>query len=80
MVQQKNASRARTASVVICHGVNSHGGQYLWPAAQFAATGFAAFALDLRGRAKSSGARYYVDRIAQNVADVAAVIRLAKSP
>ncbi len=67
------------AAVVICHGVNSHGGQYLWPAAQFAATGFAAFALDLRGRGKSSGARYYVDDIAQYVADVAAVIRLAKS-
>ena len=70
--------RAR-AVVVMCHGVNSHGGQYLWPGAQFAAAGFAAFALDLRGRGKSDGARYYVDDIAQYVADVAAVIRLAKS-
>jgi acylglycerol lipase len=67
------------AAVVICHGVNSHGGQYLWPGAQFAAAGFAAFALDLRGRGKSDGARYYVDDVAQYVADVAAVIRLAKS-
>ncbi len=66
------------AVVVICHGVNSHGGQYLWPGTQFAATGFAAFALDLRGRGKSDGARYYVDDVAQYVADVAAVIALAK--
>ena len=28
--------------IVICHGVNSHGGQYLWPAQQFAASGLAA--------------------------------------
>jgi len=67
------------AVVVICHGVNSHGGQYLWPGGQFAATGLAAFALDLRGRGKSDGARYYVDDVAQYVADVAAVIALAKS-
>jgi len=70
--------RAR-AAVVICHGVNSHGGQYLWPGAQFAAAGFSTFALDLRGRGKSGGARYYVDDIAEYVADVAAVIHLAKS-
>jgi alpha-beta hydrolase superfamily lysophospholipase len=43
------------------------------------AAGLAAFALDLRGRGKSDGARYYVDDITQYVADVAAVIRLAKS-
>ena len=35
--------------VVICHGVNSHGGQYLWAGEQFAARGLAAYALDLRG-------------------------------
>jgi alpha-beta hydrolase superfamily lysophospholipase len=67
------------AAVVICHGVNSHGGQYLWPGTQFAAAGLAAFALDLRGRGKSGGDRYYVDDISDYVADVAAVIRLARS-
>lgn len=67
------------AVVVICHGVNSHGGQYLWPAGQLAMAGFATFTLDLRGRGKSDGERYYVDDVADYVADVAAVIRLAKS-
>jgi alpha-beta hydrolase superfamily lysophospholipase len=67
------------AAVVICHGVNSHGGQYLWPLGQFALAGLAPFALDLRGRGKSAGERYYVDDVADYVADVATVIRLAKS-
>jgi acylglycerol lipase len=67
------------AIVVICHGVNSHGGQYRWTAEQFVESGYAVYALDLRGRGKSSGARYYVDDVAEYVGDVAAVIRLAKS-
>jgi acylglycerol lipase len=67
------------AAVVMCHGVNSHGGQYLWPGTQFAAAGLAGFALDLRGRGMSEGARYFVDDIADYVADVASVIALAKS-
>jgi alpha-beta hydrolase superfamily lysophospholipase len=67
------------AAVVICHGVNSHGGQYLWPAGQFAMAGFAPYALDLRGRGKSDGERFHVAHISEYVADVAAVIRLAKN-
>jgi acylglycerol lipase len=67
------------AVVVVCHGVNSHGGQYLWVGEQFAAAGFAAFALDLRGRGKSDGERFYVEHIADYVSDVAAVVSLAKS-
>jgi alpha-beta hydrolase superfamily lysophospholipase len=67
------------AAIVICHGVNSHGGQYLWSAGELALAGFATFALDLRGRGRSDGERYYVDDVADYVADVAAVIRLAKS-
>jgi alpha-beta hydrolase superfamily lysophospholipase len=42
-------------------------------------SGFAPFALDLRGRGKSEGERYFVDDVADYVADVAAIIRLAKS-
>jgi len=47
--------------VAICHGVNSHSGQYLWVGAQLQAAGFAVYALDLRGRGKSDGERFYVD-------------------
>ena len=74
----KSVGKAR-AVVVMCHGVNSHGGQYLWPAGQLAMEGLAPFALDLRGRGKSDGERFYVDDVAEYVADVASVIRLAKS-
>jgi alpha-beta hydrolase superfamily lysophospholipase len=66
------------AVVVICHGVNSHGGQYIWPAEQFAADGLAVFAIDLRGRGRSEGDRFYVDDIADYVADLAELIRIAK--
>jgi alpha-beta hydrolase superfamily lysophospholipase len=74
----KPASKPR-AVVVICHGVNSHGGQYLWAAEQLVAGGFAAYALDLRGRGKSDGERFYVENVADYVSDVAAVVKLAKS-
>ena len=67
------------AVVVLCHGVNSHGGQYLWTADQFVAGGFAVFALDLRGRGRSEGERFYVEDIADYVSDVANTIALAKS-
>jgi alpha-beta hydrolase superfamily lysophospholipase len=63
----------------MCHGVNSHGGQYLWPAAQFAQAGFVPYALDLRGRGKSDGERYFVEDIADYVADVGATIAVAKA-
>jgi alpha-beta hydrolase superfamily lysophospholipase len=65
--------------VVICHGVNSHGGQYGWTGERFAGAGFAVFALDLRGRGKSEGERFYVEDVAEYVADVANTIALAKS-
>lgn len=67
------------AIVVICHGVNSHGGQYIWAAQQFVERGFSVYALDLRGRGKSDGPRYYVDNIADYVADLGIVIDMAKS-
>lgn len=67
------------AVVVVCHGVNSHGGQYSWAAEEFVKSGFAVYALDLRGRGKSEGERFYVENVADYVSDVAGTIRIAKS-
>jgi len=67
------------AVTVVCHGVNSHSGQYVWAGEQFAAAGYATFALDLRGRGQSEGERFYVEDIADYVSDVATTIALAKS-
>jgi alpha-beta hydrolase superfamily lysophospholipase len=72
------AARPR-AVVIICHGVNSHSGQYLWAGEQFAASGFAVYALDLRGRGRSEGERFYVEDVADYVSDVAGTVRVAKS-
>lgn len=67
------------AVVVVCHGVNSHGGQYSWVGERFVDSGLVTFALDLRGRGKSDGERFYVEDIADYVSDVAATVKLAKS-
>jgi acylglycerol lipase len=67
-----------SALVVICHGVNSHSGQYDWTARQLAGSGFVVYALDLRGRGKSSGERFYVEDIEEYVGDLATLIDLAK--
>ena len=70
---------APRAVVVICHGVNSHGGQYLWPAGELVKKGHAVFALDLRGRGRSEGERFYVEDIADYVADLAGAVKIAKA-
>ncbi|WP_197021271.1 alpha/beta hydrolase [Sphingomonas sp. UNC305MFCol5.2] len=70
---------APRAVVVICHGVNSHGGQYFWAAEQLVASGYAVFALDLRGRGRSDGERFYVEDVADYVSDVAGTIAIAKA-
>jgi alpha-beta hydrolase superfamily lysophospholipase len=67
------------AVVAICHGFNSHSAYYFWTADQLVASGFAVYALDLRGRGKSEGQRYWVDTVGDYVHDVAALITLAKS-
>lgn len=43
------------AVLAIVPGFNSHSGHYLWAAEQFTAMGLAVYAVDLRGRGKSSG-------------------------
>ena len=64
---------------VICHGFNSHSGHYFWVAEQFVASGLMVYALDLRGRGKSDGERFYVDDVADYVSDVSRLVQLTKS-
>jgi acylglycerol lipase len=74
----KPAGRPK-AIVVICHGFNSHGGLYVWAAEQLVADGYSVYVLDLRGRGRSDGPRFYVDTMADYVGDVATVVRLART-
>lgn len=66
------------ASLVICHGVNSHSGQYIRAAEEFAGRGFAVTALDLRGRGRSEGERFYTESIDEYVSDLSQTIQRAK--
>lgn len=65
--------------VVIVPGFNSHSGYYMWAAEQLAASGLCVYALDLRGRGKSDGERFYVEKFADYVGDVAEAVAIAKS-
>jgi acylglycerol lipase len=65
--------------VVIVPGFNSHSGYYGWAAEQFVASGLAVYAVDLRGRGKSDGERFYVDAFADYVSDVDSVMKTAKT-
>jgi alpha-beta hydrolase superfamily lysophospholipase len=65
--------------VVVVPGFNSHSGYYGWVADQFVARGLAVYAVDLRGRGKSDGERFYVQQFADYVSDAAGLVALAKS-
>ncbi|MBS1910857.1 MAG: lysophospholipase [Bacteroidetes bacterium] len=66
------------AIVVIVPGFNSHSGYYNWVAGQFVSHGLAAYALDLRGRGKSEGERFYVDKFEDYVNDLETFVTIAK--
>src|SRR5262245_39336210 len=67
------------AVVIIVHGFNSHSGQYEWVAEQFVNKGLAVYALDLRGRGKSEGERFYVEKFEDYADDLATFVLLVKS-
>lgn len=74
--QTENAPRG---VVVIVHGFNSHSGQYFWVADQLVKNGLAVYALDLRGRGRSEGERYYVEKIEDYTDDVETLVLQAKA-
>ena len=67
------------ANLVICHGVNSHGGQYIGAGQEFAARGYAVTALDLRGRGRSDGERFYANSVDDYVSDLSQAIEFGRS-
>jgi acylglycerol lipase len=67
------------AVVVIVPGFNSHSGYYQWTAEQLTADGLATYAIDLRGRGRSDGERFYVDSFTDYVSDVATLVGQVKS-
>ncbi len=66
------------AVVAICHGVKSHSGYYHWIAEQLVANGLAVYALDLRGRGRSGGERFFAEDVSQYVDDVSTLIEMVR--
>lgn len=63
--------------LVIVPGFNSHSGYYGRAASKLAGGGLAVYAVDLRGRGKSDGERFYVDSFADYAADVGGLVSRA---
>lgn len=67
------------AVMILIHGFNAHSGYMTWPGEQFAAAGLASYALDLRGRGKSEGERFYVENFSDYLADVDTLVSTARA-
>ena len=66
------------AIMILVHGFNAHSGYMVWPGEQFSANGFASYALDLRGRGKSEGERFYVENFSEYLSDVDGLVKIAR--
>jgi len=66
------------AVMVIVPGFNAHSGYYRWVAERLVESEIAVYALDLRGRGRSGGERFFVESFDDYVADVASFIALVK--
>lgn len=78
-VRSWSAPGVTNGIIVIVPGFNSHSGYYIGVAERLVEHGLSVYALDLRGHGHSDGERFYVDTFADYVADVAAVVALARS-
>jgi alpha-beta hydrolase superfamily lysophospholipase len=62
------------AVLAVCPGFRSHAGHYAWVGGQLATQGIAVYAVDLRGRGRSAGARSYVEDFADYVDDLGRLV------
>ena len=67
------------AVIALVHGFNAHSGYMTWPGEQFASHGLAAYALDLRGRGRSDGERFYIDKFSDYTGDVDQLVEIARA-
>lgn len=67
------------AIMILVHGFNAHSGYMIWPAEQFAAKGFRVHALDLRGRGRSEGERFYVEQLSDYLGDIDRLVEIARA-
>ena len=72
-------ARRAEAAIVIVPGFNAHSGYYEWVAEELVGQGLAVYALDLRGRGKSDGERFFVQAFEDYVRDVEAVMAVVRS-
>lgn len=70
---------AARAVVVMVHGLNAHSAYMTYPGEQFASHGIAAYALDHRGRGKSEGERFYVDKLSDLLDDLDRFVSIART-
>lgn len=78
-VRSWRSAKPPKAIVMIVPGFNSHSGYYGWVAEQLTAAGLSVYAVDLRGRGRSDGERFYVQRFEDYLADVDSVVRVART-
>jgi acylglycerol lipase len=73
------AAGALRGVVMIVPGFNSHSGYYGRVAGALSQRGLSSYAIDLRGRGKSDGERFYVEKFEDYVSDVASLAALVKA-
>jgi alpha-beta hydrolase superfamily lysophospholipase len=67
------------AVIVLVHGFNAHSGYMAWAGEQFASHGLAAYALDLRGRGRSDGERFFIEKFSDYTGDVDQLVEIARA-
>jgi alpha-beta hydrolase superfamily lysophospholipase len=66
------------AVVLIAHGLGEHGGRYAHVAEALNKIGCGVYAIDHRGHGKSDGARAFVDRFSNVVADMDQLVEMLR--